>query len=390
MSSSMLQHGLATDPSATRPGPPLWLLAELTYRCPLHCAFCFNPVDFARQSDELDTQGWIKALQQARALGSVQCGFSGGEPMLRNDLEELVGEAHRLGFYTNLLTTGVGLNEKRARVLKDNGLDHIQLSFQDSTREMNDFLSNTRTFELKNKVASLIKDHDWPMVLNCVIHKMNIDHIDKIIEMAIELGAETLELANTQYYSWAVVNRDHLLPSKAQLEKAEQVTNEYRERYGDRLRIIFVIPDYYENRPKKCMNGWGNVFLTIAPDGTALPCHTARMLPGLEFPNVAEHSIESIWYDSEGFNRYRGKGWMKEPCRSCPEADDDLGGCRCQAFMLAGDPAAADPVCDKSPDRHVVDQAIIQAQSAQTNIVGEQPLIFRDPKESLRLTEPTE
>lgn len=383
----MLQHGLVQDPSATKPGPPLWLLAELTYRCPLHCAFCFNPVDFATQEKELDTDGWIQTLRQARALGSVQCGFSGGEPMLRRDLETLVGEAHKLGYYTNLLTTGVGLTDARARVLKDNGLDNIQLSFQDSTREMNDFLSNTRTFDLKNKVAAMIKEYDWPMVLNCVIHRMNIEHIDRIIEMALELGAETLELANTQYYSWAVVNRDHLLPSRKQLEKAEKVTNEYRERYGDRLDIIFVVPDYYENRPKKCMNGWGNVFLGIAPDGTALPCHTARMLPGAAFPNVADHSIEEIWYGSEGFNRYRGKNWMKEPCRSCSESDDDLGGCRCQAFLLAGDPAAADPVCDKSPDRHVVDSAIDLAQSESTFPQGEQPLIFRDPKESIRLSE---
>jgi len=380
----MLTHGLDHDASSSQPGPPLWLLAELTYRCPLHCAFCFNPVDFARQEDEMDTAGWISALQQARALGSVQCGFSGGEPMLREDLEVLVGEAHKLGYYTNLLTTGVGLNEKRAALLKQAGLDHIQLSFQDSTREMNDFLSNTRTFDLKQKVARLIKQHDWPMVLNCVIHRMNIDHIDSIIEMALELGAETLELANTQYYSWAVVNRDHLLPSKAQLEKAERVANEYRERYADRLRIIFVVPDYYENRPKKCMNGWGNVFLTIAPDGTALPCHTARMLPGAAFPKVNEHSIKDIWYGSEGFNRYRGKQWMKEPCRSCPESDDDLGGCRCQAFLLSGDPAVADPVCDKSPHRHVVDEAVAKAQQEQT--VSEQPLIFRDPKESRRLS----
>lgn len=386
----MLQHGLPTDPSATRPGPPLWLLAELTYRCPLHCAFCFNPVDFARQPDEMDTEGWIKTLRQARALGSVQCGFSGGEPLLRKDLEILVGEAHNLGYYTNLLTTGVGLTEKRARELKDNGLDHIQLSFQDSTREINDFLSNTRTFDLKNKVAALIKDHDWPMVLNCVIHKMNIGHVDKIIEMALDLGAETLELANTQFYSWAEVNRDHLLPSKEQLDKAERVTNEYRERFGDRIQIIFVVPDYYENRPKKCMNGWGSVFLTIAPDGTALPCHTARMLPGATFPNVADHSVEDIWYGSEGFNRYRGKSWMKEPCRSCPEANDDLGGCRCQAFMLTGDPSNTDPVCDKSPDRHVVDEAIEQALSFKDGMIVEHPLVFRDPKESIRLTEPTE
>jgi len=383
----MLEHGLVQDPSATRPGPPLWLLAELTYRCPLHCVFCFNPVDFARQEDELDTDGWIRTLREARALGSVQCGFSGGEPLLRLDLETLVGEAHKLGYYTNLLTTGVGLTDARARALKDNGLDHVQLSFQDSTRKMNDFLSNTRTFDLKYKVAAMIKEYDWPMVLNCVIHRMNIEHIDKIIDMALELGAETLELANTQYYSWAVVNRDHLLPSCEQLKKAERITNKYRERYGDRITIIFVVPDYYENRPKKCMNGWGNVFLCVAPDGTALPCHTARMLPGAAFPNVADHSMEEIWYGSEGFNRYRGKGWMKEPCRSCSESDDDLGGCRCQAMLLAGDPAAADPVCDKSPQRHVVDKAIAQAQTESTLPSSGQPLIFRDPKESIRLTD---
>lgn len=386
MTDTMLTHGLEHDASANRPGPPMWLLAELTYRCPLHCAFCFNPVDFARQEDELDTDGWIETLRQARKLGSVQCGFSGGEPMLRDDLEVLVEEAHKLGYYTNLLTTGVGLTEKRAALLKQAGLDHIQLSFQDSTRETNDFLSNTRTFDLKNKVAKLIKKHNWPMVLNCVIHRMNIDHIDKIIEMALELGAETIELANTQYYSWAVVNRDHLLPSREQLVNAERIANEYRERYADRLRIIFVVPDYYENRPKKCMNGWGNVFLTIAPDGTALPCHTARMLPGADFPKVSDHSVEDIWYKSEGFNRYRGKQWMKEPCRSCSESDDDLGGCRCQAFLLSGDPAMADPVCDKSPHRSVVDDAIAIAQQPDTLSVIEQPLIFRDPRESIRLT----
>ncbi|MEE9321372.1 MAG: pyrroloquinoline quinone biosynthesis protein PqqE [Granulosicoccus sp.] len=374
------------DTADITPGPPLWLLAELTYRCPLHCAFCFNPVDYARHESELDTDSWIRVLQQARALGSVQCGFSGGEPMLRDDLEELVGEARSLGYYTNLLTSGVGLNEKRARALKDAGLDHVQLSFQDSTRELNDFLSNTKTWKLKNQVASLIKEHEWPMVLNCVIHRMNIDYIDKIIEMAIDLGAEHLELANAQYYSWARVNRDHLLPSKEQIVRAEEVTARYREKYAERIRIIFVVPDYYESRPKKCMNGWGNVFLTITPDGTALPCHTARMLPGLEFPSVADHSVESIWYESEGFNRYRGKGWMKEPCRSCSEQDDDLGGCRCQAFMLAGDPAAADPVCTKSPQRAVVDAALDKAQLPDAELAPSQPLVFRDPKASRQLS----
>ena len=387
MSSEFLKHGLPSSNDATRPGPPLWLLAELTYRCPLHCAFCFNPVDFATQEQELSTEGWLKVLREARAMGSVQCGFSGGEPMLRDDLEILVAEANSLGFYTNLLTTGVGLTEKRALALKEAGLAHIQLSFQDSTRESNDFLSNTRTFDLKKRVAALIKEHEWPMVLNCVIHRMNIDHIDKIIDMALELGAEYLELANAQYYSWAVVNRDHLLPSREQLEAAERITNEYREKIGDRMKIIFVVPDYYENRPKKCMNGWGNVFLTIAPDGTALPCHTARMLPGLDFPTVSEHSLEHIWYESEGFNRYRGTSWMKEPCKSCPEAEDDLGGCRCQAFMLANDPAMADPVCDKSPHRSVVDDAIARAQMPDEERVIEHELVFRDPKESRRLTQ---
>jgi len=343
-------------------------------------------VDFATQEQELSTQGWLKVLREARALGSVQCGFSGGEPLLRDDLETLVHEASSLGFYTNLLTTGVGLTEKRALALKAAGLAHIQLSFQDSTRESNDFLSNTKTFELKKRVAAMIKEHEWPMVLNCVIHRMNIDHIDKIIDMALDLGAEYLELANAQYYSWAVVNRDHLLPSREQLEAAERTTNRYREEIGDRMKIIFVVPDYYENRPKKCMNGWGNVFLTVAPDGTALPCHTARMLPGLDFPNVEEHSIEHIWYESEGFNRYRGTSWMKEPCKSCPEAEKDLGGCRCQAFMLANDPAATDPVCDKSPHRSVVNEAIDRAQLPNSERVVEHALVFRDPKESIRLS----
>ena len=262
---------LPGEPADDKLGPPLWLLAELTYRCPLHCAFCYNPIGFDNVKEELDTEGWLKTLREARKLGSVQVGFSGGEPLMRPDLEELITEARQLGYYTNLLTSGVGLKKARAKALKESGLDHIQLSFQDSTRELNDFLSNTRTFDLKKEVATMIKDNGWPMVMNCVIHRLNIDYIDKIIELAIELGAETLELANTQYYSWARLNRDQLLPSHDQIKKAEEVMNRYRDRYGDKIRIIFVVPDYYESRPKKCMNGWGNVFLTIIPDGTALP-----------------------------------------------------------------------------------------------------------------------
>ena len=367
-------------------GPPLWLLAELTYRCPLHCVFCYNPVDYATQADELDTEGWLRVLHEGRALGAVQCGFSGGEPLLRDDLEVLVAEARKLGYYTNLLTSGVGLTAARAEALKAAGLDHVQLSFQDSTREVNDFLSHTKTFALKYQVAGLIKAQGWPMVMNVVIHRLNIDHIDRIIAMADELGAEYLELANTQYYSWALENREHLLPTAAQLRQAEATTARWREQLGERMRLFFVAPDYHDGRPKKCVNGWGSMFLTVAPDGTALPCHTARMLPGLAFPNVREHALRHIWYESEGFNRYRGTGWMKEPCSSCDQREQDLGGCRCQAYMLAQDPAAADPVCPKSPHHGVVAQALARAEQPGGGVV-ERPLVFRDAATSRRLAQ---
>jgi len=373
-----------TMPSATI-GPPHWLLCELTYRCPLHCAFCYNPIDFARHDAELSTADWLRVLREARALGAVQCGFSGGEPLQRKDLETLIAEARALGYYTNLITSGIGLNAERARQLKQAGLDHVQLSFQDSTREVNDFLSSTRTFDLKREAAALIKANGWPMVMNCVIHRLNIDHVERIIELAVELDAQYLELANVQFYSWAQLNREQLLPTREQLQRAERITQQWREKLGGKMKLIFVVPDYYETRPKKCMNGWGNIFLTIAPDGTALPCHTARMLPGLAFPNVREHGVREIWYESEGFNRYRGTGWMKEPCASCPEKENDYGGCRCQAYMLAQDPAAADPVCDKSP-RHDVVAAIVDQAQQQRSIVEAKPLLFRDPKNSKALS----
>ena len=376
-----------TTPAA-RPGPPLWLLAELTYRCPLHCVFCYNPVDFARQHDELSTDDWFSVLRQARELGAVQCGLSGGEPLLRDDLEAIVAEARRLGFYTNLLTSGVGLTEARAAALKSAGLDHVQLSFQDSTKEMNDFLSHTRTFELKQRVAGFIRAQDWPMVMNVVIHRLNIDHVDRIIGMAADLGAEYLELANTQYYSWALLNRDRLLPTHEQIRHAEAATRRWRDKLGDTMRIFFVAPDYHDGKPKKCVNGWGSMFLNVAPDGTALPCHTAKMLPGLAFPNVTQHSLREIWFDSEGFNRYRGTGWMKEPCTTCELREIDLGGCRCQAYMLARDPAAADPVCVKSPHHPTVTAALRRAEDASLQGGVEHPLVFRDPANSRRWSAP--
>lgn len=379
----------ATTGARPTPGPPLWLLAELTYRCPLHCVFCFNPIDFAQQSEELTTEDWLRVLRQGRELGAVQLGLSGGEPLVRDDLEAIVAEGHRLGYYTNLLTSGVGLSASRAEALKAAGLDHVQLSFQDSTREMNDFLSHTKTFELKSRVARLIKEQGWPMVMNVVIHRMNIDHIDRIIGMAAELGAEYLELANTQYYSWAFLNRDQLLPTRDQLKRAEEITDAWRARMGDRMRIFFVAPDYHEGKVKKCVNGWGSTLMSIAPDGTALPCHTAKMLPGLQFPNVRDHGLREIWFDSEGFNRYRGTGWMKEPCASCEFKEIDLGGCRCQAYLIAQDPAMADPVCIKSPHHHLVEEAVLRAQTdsaAPEARVTEHPLVFRDPANSRRLS----
>jgi PqqA peptide cyclase len=366
-------------------GPPLWLLLELTYRCPLHCVFCYNPTDFARTGPELPTADWLRVLREARALGAVQLGLSGGEPLVREDLEAIVAEAHGLGFYINLITSGVGLTRTRIAALKAAGLDHIQLSFQDSTREMNDFLSSTRTFELKAQVAALIREYGYPMVLNVVLHRLNIDHVGEILEMAEALGAQYVELANTQYYGWAWLNREQLLPSRAQLERAEAATRRFRERVAGRMQIYFVVPDYFETRPKACMNGLGSVFLAIAPDGTAMPCHAARMLPGLELPSVRAADVRSIWYDSAAFKRFRGESWMKEPCRSCPERSKDFGGCRCQAYLLTGDPDNTDPVCDLSPHHALVTAAVARAERTQRQATPahEHVLIFRDHRTSI-------
>lgn len=367
-----------------RISPPYWFLAELTYRCPLHCPFCYNPVNFAEIDNELTTEEWKRVLREARAIGSVQCGFSGGEPLQRNDLEELVAEAHSLGYYTNLLTSGIGLKERRIAVLKEAGLDHIQLSFQDSTREVNDFLSSSRTFDLKREAARLIHKYDFDMVMNCVIHRMNIDHVDEIIALADEIGASYLELANAQYYSWASININQLLPTREQIARAEETTRRWRKKLGNRMKLLFVVPDYYETRPKKCMNGWGTTFLGIAPDGLAMPCQAARDLPGLDLPNVRDMSVRDIWHDSRGFNSYRGTGWMKEPCISCDIRDACLGGCRCQAYALTGDAANADPVCDKSEHHDKVLALVEKANRPRTQISGV-PLVFRGHDESMGL-----
>jgi pyrroloquinoline quinone biosynthesis protein E len=349
--------------------------------------FCYNPLDYASTfKSELSTEDWLKVFRQSRDLGSVQLGISGGEPLMRDDVEIMVSEASQMGYYVNLLTSGIGLTEKRISAFKEGGLGQIQLSFQDSTKELNDFLSSTKTFELKSKVAKLIKEHDYPMVLNVVLHRLNIDHMDQILEMAEAMGADHVELANSQYYAWALKNRSYLMPSEEQLRKAEETTNRFREKIGNKMKLYFIVPDYYANRPKACMNGWGSVFLNVAPDGLALPCHEARMLPGLTFPNVRDHDMEWIWNESPAFNAYRGESWMKEPCRSCDDRTKDFGGCRCQAFQLTGDATNTDPVCDKSEHHHIITEQVELAQKPQPPAADIKPIIFyRDDKNSKAL-----
>jgi len=365
---------------------PLWLLAELTYACPLQCPYCSNPVEMANVKKELSTDDWFRVMQQAREMGATQLGFSGGEPLIRKDLELLIAEARRLGFYTNLITSGVGMDENRIKAFKEAGLDHIQVSFQASSEELNNFIAGTDSFQHKLEMARLVKKYGYPMVLCFVLHRRNEEQIRDILELSIVLEADYVELATTQYYGWAYHNREQLLPTRAQLKHAEEVAKEYQEKMKGKMRIFYIIPDYFEDRPKRCMDGWGHVFLTITPDGTALPCHAARQLPGLEFPNVRDKSVEWIWNDSPDFNKFRGLDWMKEPCRSCPEKEKDLGGCRCQAYMITGDARNADPVCSKSPHHNkIVDLVERVGELAGTPAFEAKPIVFRNMKASRKL-----
>ncbi|MDX1456829.1 MAG: pyrroloquinoline quinone biosynthesis protein PqqE [Marinobacter sp.] len=366
----------------SRVGPPLWLLAELTYRCPLQCPYCSNPLDYAHSEQELTTEQWLSVLRQGRELGAAQLGFSGGEPLVRQDLPELIAEARQLGYYSNLITSGLGLTEAKVNQFRDAGLDHIQVSFQASDPELNNAVAGSRkAFEQKLAMARAVKDAGYPMVLNFVIHRHNIHQMTDIIDLCHRLGADYVELATCQYYGWAFHNREGLMPSRSQLETAEREVNEQRARLADAgsaMKLIFVTPDYYEERPKACMNGWGSLFLTVAPDGTALPCHSARLLP-IDFPNVRDDSLRTIWYDSPGFNHYRGDSWMPEPCRSCDEKDKDFGGCRCQAYLLTGNADNADPVCGKSPHH---DRILAARRAADHATAGLEELTYRNPSNS--------
>jgi len=345
------------------PGRPTTLLAELTHRCPLHCPYCSNPLAMVGAAGELATGEWKRVFAEARELGVLQLGLSGGEPLARADLEELAAHAHALGFYTTLVTSGVGLTRARAEALRDSGLEHIQISIQDAEDGEADRIAGARAAHLKQAAAALVRELGFAFSLNAVLHRANLDRIGPIIELAAALGADRLELANTQYYGWALANRNSLLPTAAQVEAAATVADEARRRYRGRMQILYVLPDYYERYPKPCYGGWGHTYIVVAPEGRALPCHGATHIDWMRFDSVRDRSLEWIWTESPAFQAFRGDAWMPEPCRSCPRKADDFGGCRCQAFALTGNAANPDPVCTLTPLRAIVDRAVEEASA---------------------------
>ena len=337
---------------------PIGLLAELTYRCPLRCPYCSNPFELAAHRDELTLAEWTRVLSDARQLGVMQLHISGGEPLLRRDLVSIVAQAGALGLYTNLITGGVGLTPSLLERLTQAGVNHVQVSFQAAEVALADRLAGTRSHAGKRAAARAVKALGLPLTVNVVLHRENIDQMTAIIDLAEELAADRLELANTQYYGWALHNRAALLPTREQLRRAEPIVRAACERLAGQMRIIYVIPDYYSDYPKPCVGGWGRQQLTVTPRGDVLPCQAAGQVPGLPVENVRRCSLAWIWNDSPMFNRFRGTDWMPEPCRSCPRQHVDFGGCRCQAFQLTGDPTATDPVCQLSPHHDLVADAV--------------------------------
>ncbi|MER7082306.1 pyrroloquinoline quinone biosynthesis protein E [Saccharopolyspora kobensis] len=339
---------------------PYGMLAELTYDCPLHCPYCSNPLRMADYAEELTTAEWQRVIGEAQELGVLQLHLSGGEPLRRRDVVDIVRFGSGLGLYTNLITSGIGLSRRRAEQLREAGLEHVQLSVQAHEAAASDRIAGTPSFRRKVEAAHLVKELGWPLTVNVVLHRLNIDRITEIIALTEELGADRVELANTQYYGWALRNRAALLPSRAQTDRAEAVVRAARRRLTGRVEITYVLPDYYGRYPKPCMGGWGAHQLTVVPSGDVLPCPAAHVLP-LPHPNVRAEPLSRIWADSPMFQAFRGTGWMAEPCRSCPRREIDFGGCRCQAFLLTGDPARTDPVCVLSPDHGIVTDAIRMA-----------------------------
>jgi PqqA peptide cyclase len=345
--------------------PPLALLAELTHRCPLSCPYCSNPVELERAASELSEAEWRRVLAEAASLGVLQVHFSGGEPMARRDLLALIATASEHGLYSNLITSGTLGGAREIAAFAAAGLKHVQLSFQDFEAANNDRIAGLAgAHSRKTNFAAAVRAAGLPLTVNMVVHRQNLGGVPEMIEMALALGARRLEIAHVQYYAWALANRTALLPNRQQLDDATRVVEAARARLKGVLAIDYVVPDYHGVRPKSCMNGWGRQFLNVTPSGKAVPCHAAESLPGLDFPSVRDGTLADIWYRSEAFNRYRGTDWMAEPCRSCDRREIDWGGCRCQAFLLAGDAGRADPVCALSPDHGVVEDALRQAESA--------------------------
>ncbi|MCE8008564.1 pyrroloquinoline quinone biosynthesis protein PqqE [Aestuariivita sp.] len=353
--------------------PPIAMLAELTHRCPLSCPYCSNPVQMARQAAELDTATWARVFCEAADLGVLQLHLSGGEPASRRDLTQLVAAARAAGLYTNLITSGIGLTERRLAALDAAGLDHVQLSLQGTDPEMADEIGGyAGGFARKMQVAAWIGDIGFPLTLNVVLHRRNLHQLPRALDMAREMGARRIEIATVQFHGWALKNRDALMPTRDQAREATRIVKEARARLKGQLVIDYVPADYHEEYPKRCMGGWGTSGLNITPDGKVLPCHAAETIPHLSFDRVADKPLGEIWYKGAAFNAYRGTGWMSEPCQSCARKTIDFGGCRCQAMAILGDPSATDPVCVKSP-HHSALQAQAQTHAAQADA----PLVYR-------------
>jgi pyrroloquinoline quinone biosynthesis protein E len=342
---------------------PLALIAEITHRCPLHCVYCSNPVQMAGATAELSTGEWQSILSQAGKLGMLHAHFTGGEPLARQDLIELIASARAAGLYTNLITSGIGLSEARLKDLIANGLDHIQLSFQDSREDSANWIAGAKAHAHKIELARAIRRHKVAFTVNLVVHRQNLDHLEEMIEFIEQMNPERVEIAHAQYYGWALMNRAALLPTRAQLENAVAVVAEAEKRLAGRIRIDSVVPDYYAKYPKACMGGWGQRLMLIQPSGKVLPCHAAEVIPGLEFENARNKTLEWIWQESPSFRRFRGQDWMPEPCRSCDRRTEDFGGCRCQALLLTGDPTATDPACSLAPQHYIVEAALREANS---------------------------
>ncbi len=337
---------------------PLALIAEITHRCPLHCVYCSNPLELTSRAEELATADWLRVFSEAAALGVLHLHLTGGEPLARPDLAELIAGARGVRLYTNLITSGIGLSRERLAQIVEAGLDHIQLSFQDSGEGHANWIAGARAHAHKLELAAWIREYRLAFTVNLVVHRQNIDHLEEMIFALEALHPDRMEIAHAQYYGWALQNRSALLPTRAQLDRAVAVVAAAEERLRGKVRIDMVVPDYHARFPKACMGGWGRQLLLIDPAGSALPCHAAGVIPGLRFDNVREHGVDWIWQNSEAFQKFRGEDWMPEPCRSCDRRKEDFGGCRCQAFLLTGDAAATDPVCELAPLHHLIVDAV--------------------------------